>query len=96
MPDIDQQIEDIERQLSELRLKVVSMKSHFKKAYCVKLEQELSALNQKLDSIKAQLEKSYAEDIEKFNLQRENYFLKQGMGREEMERFIENMERKTK
>ena len=96
MQDFDREIEEIEGQLNSLRVQVFMMKRKLRTKYYTELEREMDTLDKKLDSLKEQLEKSYDAETEKFNLQRENYFLKQGIGKEEMLRFIENMERRKK
>lgn len=94
MQDFDREIEEAEEQLNSLRVQIFTMKKKLRTKYYTELESEFERLESKLESIKDRLEKSYAADTELFDLQRENYFLKQGIGKEEMKEFIENMERR--
>lgn len=89
MTDLDQSIEEIESELMQLRLQVLCLKDKLKTKYKVQLENELHRLDEKLDAIKRQIDESYSNDIEIYTLQRQNYFLMNGIGKEEMKRYLE-------
>lgn len=96
MNDIDNDIAEIEMKIRDLRRMFNNVKGNFIRSYRNSLETSISNLEIKLESVKKQLESvkkqlecCYANDIEIFQLQRENYFLRQGIGIEEMKKYLD-------
>lgn len=75
--------------IRDLRRMFNNVKGNFIRSYRNSLETSISNLEIKLESVKKQLECCYANDIEIFQLQRENYFLRQGIGIEEMKKYLD-------